>query len=376
MEHTIYLWRRCQQFVPMLCLLAVLPSCTNDDGVDATEAAGKPLQFVISMEGYNGTGSTRGAPLSSLDESVGMSAYSYSAADVWNGSQRPEYFYNDEVINLGTRWITSTSYTPPAVGSKMRIFAYYPWVDHESEGYAESPLQLSLATDQGNPFFTYIVPDSVPLQKDLLAGWTDEFTIGDDNEAAVSLTVRHLLAGVQFVTGTVTEQGTVTGIALRGVWGKGTYTFDTDPAEGNGWLLQRYDNEVDYHDYSQKLSFVMNGTTGTVINDDEATFLMLPQVLPEDARLEVTYVCGGSTHTLRHSLYGLEWKQGHIARYTINIESLQRLTITETISNWGEGFTMVDGRSTSHAVIDNTAVMNDWDDKDGDDNPLETPLAN
>lgn len=371
MEHSIHLWHRCRYIVPMLALLVALPSCTND-GQDATEAVGKPLQFRISLEGYNGAGQTRGAPLSSLDESIGMFAFNYSDPDGWNEGLRPSYFYNDEVINLGDRWITSTSYTPPAKDSKMRVFAYYPFVDTEDEeAYAASPLQLSTATDQGTPFFYYTVPDAVEKQMDLMAGCTPEVVIGNDSEAALSLSVSHLLAGVQLVTGDgVTERGTVTGITLRGVYGRGVYTY------GEGWELLRYDNENDLWNYSQELSFVMDGTAGKVINDDEATFLMLPQVLTQDAVLEVKYLCGGTTHTLTHSLKDFEWKAGRIARYTINIESLTRMTVTEHITPWDEGFTMVDGRSTSHAVVDPTANMNNWDGKDDEDNDLDFGLEN
>ena len=372
MEHTIRFWRRCCYIVPLLCLSVSLPSCTND-GRGEAEAVACPLQFSVSLEDYNATGLTRGTPLSSLDESIGMFAYNYSAADSWDGSQYPSYFHNDEVINLGSRWITSMSYTPPAVGSKMRVFAYYPFVDTEdAEAYAASPLQLSGADVQGTPFLTYTVPDLVEQQTDLMAGCTSELVIAADNEAALPLTVSHLLSGVQLVAGAVpaSEHGTITAVTLRGVWGKGTYTYD------QGWELLRYDPETDYHDYSQPLNFIMDGTTGRIINDDEATFLMLPQQLPADAVLEVSYQCGGSTHTLTHSLNGKEWKQGRIARYIVNIESLQRMTLTEQIVDWDEGFTMVDGRSTSHAVVDNTANLNDWDGTDGDNNPLDQSLSN
>ena len=375
MEHTnIPLLGRLYRMMPALCLLALFPSCSSEEhGAAEAGLNAHPLQFYITLADYNGGSVTRGALLSSLDESIGMSAFSYSAAEEWNEGLRPEYFYNEEVFNNEDRWLTSGAYTPPAVGSKMRVFAYYPFVDTEdAEAYAASPLQLSGADVQGTPFLTYTVPDLVEQQTDLMAGCTSELVIAADNEAALPLTVSHLLSGVQLVAGAVpaSEHGTITAVTLRGVWGKGTYTYD------QGWELLRYDPETDYHDYSQPLNFIMDGTTGRIINDDEATFLMLPQQLPADAVLEVSYQCGGSTHTLTHSLNGKEWKQGRIARYIVNIESLQRMTLTEQIVDWDEGFTMVDGRSTSHAVVDNTANLNDWDGTDGDNNPLDQSLSN
>ena len=69
---------------------------------------------------------------------------------------------------------------------------------------------------------------------------------------------------------------------------------------------------------------------------------------------------------LTAEVYNFEWAQGKLVTYTLNINSLQRLTVKSSVIPWGEGLRFQDGQPTNATTLDLGAEEVDWDPTDTD----------
>lgn len=189
----------------------------------------------------------------------GVFAYLYTGA--WDGSAAPDFMYNTEIHDEGGVWSPAVDYNWPGKGRKLRFFAYAP--------YNTSGIVLPVPHEVGYPDFTYNVPEKVQDQKDLLVAASGE--MAGDHNAMAPLTFRHTLTAVRFVVGDDMQKGKVTEITLRNVYGRAVYGMDSG-------LWSAFGQKKDF---SQKLDKKVDGQTGEEITPEAATFMMIPQQLPQ-----------------------------------------------------------------------------------------------
>lgn len=220
-----------------------------------------------------------------------------------NGTPVKEQFYMDaDVIKRGNN-----------LWSSDRVY-YWPGAEHTLQFYAWAPASGAFETTPTTPEntkLTYTVPSDAADQKDIVVASPKE-TPGDHN-AAQSLTFNHICTAVRFVTGSQMQPGTIKSVALKGVQYKGTYDL-----ENGKWTLND-----DANDFTQSLDKEMSGneTDGTEVTAGEGTFMMLPQTLPDKAKVEVVFhsTVTNTDRTLEAIIGGMEWPQGKTVTYKLSI---------------------------------------------------------
>ena len=373
--------------IPALALLCLsVCSCSSDDARSAAErSVPSPLSFRIVTDDYTDNGTTRGTPSEDLDESMGLYAHVYEESDAWDNANgtAPNFMINEEVQNAGDHWLTVSAFdleTMEGLGPYMRFYAYYPY------GLDASILEASDESRDNAPLLVYTVPENVEDQKDIMAGscmdtdghikvFTTNTQNGKDGATPedVTLKLSHLLTAIKFQVGECVEAGRIKQITVTNVLGKNQYSLqrDADDNRFEGWDNTRGwggDYDSDYRDFSINLNKQIkltqknasNEVVPQAVTDDTQWLMMIPQVLSEETELHVVYNSGGSDHELIAELDGLEWLQGKRVVYTLNINSLQRLTVKSAVLPWGTGLTFVDGQPTNATNITLQDGMIDW----------------
>ena len=244
---------------------------------------------------------TRATPVDkdTFYDSFGVLASAYTES--WReDSCRPDYMYDVEVTKA-SGW--ATNYFWPG-GQQVRFFAYAP--------YGGPGIALSDKSAAGTPEITYSVPSAVADQQDLCVAVTGDLT-GSGN-STVPLTFGHVLTAVRFTTGDKVLAGKITKITLKNVYGKAALSMGSDSWGGYGATA----------DFSQTLAATVDGSAGQAITPDVATFMMLPQTLPDNAQIEVVYTddLTSTRRTLTASIAGSQWPMGRLVTYRISTSSI------------------------------------------------------
>ncbi len=319
-----HLWK-----VGMLALISlVLSACGSDD--TATPPAYQPLYFSFST----GDMTTRGIPETTLRKSVGMAAYVFENGDALG---TPGYMWNEEVTKSGTGWCTSNGYAKPETGKSMKFLAYYPY----SEQSGNPSILLSDHATSGPVVITYEVPQDVADQQDVMTGESAVLSTSDRNDL-VQMTLHHRLSAIQFVTGDIGLSGKIKSISLKNIHKKGTYRLGD-----NAWTLQGGTNGVSFTvspDYVvEHITLASDADGRQPVATNENSFLMLPQAIPDDAKMVIEYeaTIDGTTavHTLEANLKNStvpEWQWGKIYTYQISVVSLA-LEYEVVVHDWELG---------------------------------------
>lgn len=332
-----------EETTPRDSLLGVLPLQAADGG------EGLYLHAMISDNTGNALADderigTRSAPVKDMETygNFGVLAYLYTGA--WDGSATPGFMYNTEVRGDGGVWSPAADHNWPGEGQKLRFFAYAP--------YNTPGIELPAQHEAGYPGLTYTVPEKVQDQKDLLVAASGE--MAGDHNATAPLTFSHALTAVRFVVGDDMQKGSVTKIALRGVYGKAVYDMD-----GDSWSAFE-----ETKDFSQTLDKKVDGQPGNEITSGEGTFMMIPQQLPQGAEIEVVFTddLTGTERTLKADIAGATWPQGKTVTYRISTSSILVVPTFEVTAP--EAFTYQGGTS-EYSVTSYLAVSREGDATQG-----------
>ena len=271
---------RSQDSADTLCVRAIV-----SDGIDSSVST--ESQVV-----------TRGTPITTENFS------SFHLLAYWKkDGTLVEKFYMDEDITP----------TGGNVWSSDRIY-YWPGKNHSLQFYAWSPIEadgLNTPDIPTNKTLSYVVPEDATMQKDIIVATTEE--IPGDNNKLVSLDFNHICTAVRFVTGAEMQPGIIKSVSLEGVRYAGSY----DMATGQ-WSLAD-----EQKSFMQELNKEMSGTEteGAEITTIESTFMMLPQILPEGAKIKVVFhsTATNTDRTLEALFAGMEWPMGKTVTYKLSI---------------------------------------------------------
>ena len=282
-----------------------------------------------------GTAATRGTCVdeATFYDAFGVLAYVYT--DSWSDALTPDYMYDVEVTKA-SGW-TASDYNWPGRGRKIRFFAYAP--------YRAAGVVLSGKTTPGIPTLTCTTPTDVAQQQDLMTAAPAEMDGAPAPDKSAALSFRHILTAVRFLTGDDLMAGRITKISLKGVYGKAVYDLGTD----------QWGDFAGTGNFSQSLSKDLDGTPDEEITAADATFLMIPQTLPQGATIEVAYTdkLTGTSRTLTAQIGGSKWPAGRLVTYRISTSSI---TITPTFTITApEDFTYTGG--TKSYKVDSRGVV-------------------
>lgn len=194
---------------------------------------------------------------------------------------------------------------------------FYAWAPTDDKGTGFPALSQD-ATPEALKTLAYTVPDDAAKQKDLVVASNTEATAGQ----SVGLTFNHICTAVKFVVGEQMQPGTIKSVSLEGVKYTGSYDMTTGQ-----WSLTN-----DTKSFTQELNKDMTGgeTENTEITATEGTFMMLPQILPDGAKVKVEFSdnVAGKDRTLEASIAGSDWPMGKTVTYKLTITPDYDMSIT------------------------------------------------
>ena len=234
-----------------------------------------------------------------------------------DGNIAPRYYMNEVATKQGVVWQPSSSiYYWPDNGS-LRFLAWAP-LDAELD---ESPVKPS--EDVNKTTIKYTVPVDLSKQRDLVAAATGYNASPAGGVCApVSLQFKHLCTAVVIKTGATMAPGTIKSVTIKNVRNSGTYDMLS-----SAWTLT--DATANYT-VSPDMATSSTTAEGTKLNADDATFMLLPQTLGADSKLEVLFHdnISGRDRLLTASLNGAEWPMGKTVTYRLSITPEYELEFT------------------------------------------------
>lgn len=230
-----------------------------------------------------------------------------------NGNVGSQYYMDDVATKTGTNWVPSKVYYWPGSNRQLRFLAWAP-TDASFQSVPNNPNATTLQ---------YTTPAEAKNQHDIVAAATG-FISNPSNDATctpVGLQFKHLCTAVIIKTGEQMTAGTIKSVSLKGVKNSGTYDMVSSV-----WTLN---NSTD--DFTIMPNKETTGTTsnGTYLNAGESTFMLLPQTLGADSKLEVEFHdnISGRDRILSASLNGAEWPMGKTVTYRLSITPEYELNI-------------------------------------------------
>ena len=224
-----------------------------------------------------------------------------------------QYFMNETATKSGKNWVPAHTYYWPGSNRQLRFLAWAP-----TDAFQAVPNTPNATTLQ------YTTPTEAKNQRDIVAAATGfiDSPANDGTCTPVPLNFKHLCTAVIIKTGATMTEGTIKSVKITKVRNSGTYDMATSK-----WAL----NETTA-DYTILPNFATTGTTddGTKLNSEDATFMLLPQILGADSKLEVVFHdnISGNDRTLSASLKGAEWPMGQTVTYRLSITPEYELKFT------------------------------------------------
>lgn len=222
-----------------------------------------------------------------------------------NGNVGTQYYMDDVATKTGTNWVPSKVYYWPGSNRQLRFLAWAP-TDASFQSVPNNPNATTLQ---------YTTPAEAKNQRDLVAAATG-FISNPSNDATctpVGLQFKHLCTAVIIKTGEQMTAGTIKSVSLKGVKNSGTYDM-----VNSVWTLN---NSTADFTISPNQATTSTTSNGTDLNAGESTFMLLPQTLGADSKLEVIFHdnISGNDRTLTASLNGAVWPMGKTVTYRLSI---------------------------------------------------------
>lgn len=231
-----------------------------------------------------------------------------------NGTVGSQYYMDDVATKTGTNWVPSKVYYWPGSNRQLRFLAWAP-TDASFQSVPNNPNATTLQ---------YTTPAEAKNQRDLVAAATG-FISNPSNDATctpVGLQFKHLCTAVIIKTGEQMTAGTIKSVSLKGVKNSGTYDMVSSV-----WTLNNSTADFTISPNQATTSTTPNGTD---LNAGESTFMLLPQTLGADSKLEVAFHdnISGNDRILSASLNGAEWPMGKTVTYRLSITPEYELKFT------------------------------------------------
>ena len=252
-----------------------------------------------------------------------------------------------ESVGEGTiEYFSGVSYSKDNSGIFSSQTAYYwpgegPTLDFVA--VANMPLENFNANTNNNEVisFTYTVPSAATAQNDIAIATATG--IEGDNNTSVPLSFNHIMSAVNFKVGTIAK-GVIKSITLNNIYTTGTYHIYGDQSSNNlpYWVVDEDElgpYSVTFAQTDTNGNYNPEGQAGNLINGSNATFMMIPQVLNDNATLTIEFIHDGTTTattlpvvnlaTLKPEGYNgnFEWKMNHTTNYLINVDEDYQINI-------------------------------------------------
>lgn len=212
--------------------------------------------------------------------------------------------------------------------------------------------------------FTYTVPADPTAQPDVMLA---KSTVPGNTNSSVPLKFDHIMSAVNVKIGSVVK-GEIRSITFKNVYTTGTYLVDQGV-----WVVDK----TKVGDFTVKMEggkFVSTGNeaSGTSVNTDDATFMMIPQNPGDDAEMVIEFYDSATGHlysdgegaykpALRGSISGDNWDKRKTTNYMLSIDESFTLSI-EPVGKKLDAHYIIGFANVTVEGIDNwtiTATAND-----------------
>lgn len=258
----------------------------------------------VVTDGIGNSNAGRPATRAAMQTSM-YDKFKVVAAVKENGNVGSQYYMDDVATKAGTNWVPSKVYYWPGSNRQLRFLAWAP-TDASFQSVPNNPNATTLQ---------YTTPAEAKNQRDIVAAATG-FISNPSNDATctpVGLQFKHLCTAVIIKTGEQMTAGTIKSVSLKGVKNSGTYNM-----VNSTWTLNGTTTNFTISPNQATTSTTPNGTN---LNAGESTFMLLPQTLGADSKLEVAFHdnISGRDRILSASLNGAEWPMGKTVTYRLSI---------------------------------------------------------
>ena len=378
-KYKIAQWLHAAWLLPTLWLVG----CSTDNGAEAaSDAASTPIVFTVSTEAA--PEQTRGYLLNELDGEFGLFCASYDDDEWGDDGQALNFMYNELVFGDGDKWTTSEGYFVPKTDN-LKFFAYYPFYYDVNDGACPLTMYGNNTTAYPFPSFTYVMPDCADDQLDLMYAISDQVHANNKGKlGTVHLHFRHLLTAVT-ISAKSNESCTLKRITLKNLYKKGEFEFK----EGNELRADaNYDYGNGFGDVYVDLNMKLKSAYKTA--DAGKSFMLILQpkdangniIMSQEAKMEIEIDASGKKYTFSKKLMdpnaqdypndamaplrnALIASKNTLLR--VSVESLQRVKLSATITDWGHGANF-DGAVSDQPTLEMESVILDWDDEDNNGN--------
>lgn len=224
------------------------------------------------------------------------------------------------------------------IDSKVSFHAYAP---HSSESNSMLSSSPDLTKVQTNIHYTASSAD-IEKQPDLIVATNAAQRSKTAANTPVALQFSHALTAVSFAMSSdlaevIGDGAQLTSVSLQNIPNEGDCQLiaqdDKHSSSSAIWKLD-YDKKGTYtFDLSAK-----NVTVGSnlALTDDNQTLMMIPQTLPDGAKLEFTFMLNGQRQVLTVNLNGEVWEAGKSVIYKLSAKAINTLNATDVTypSTW------------------------------------------
>ena len=252
-----------------------------------------------TIEGVNPvqqTPATRGTMKTAIDAQFTVFACK-------NGGVSPDYMYNEKVNANGT--MVTPKKWKKSEASTLKFYAVYPAAQD-----ADQQISPAAYSASQSPVIKFSPKSDVKQQADLMVAKTADMAYDNYVSTPVPLQFAHATTAIQFKIGNdLSYNQEVKKIEIQNVYGEGTYDLTTKT-----WTVGTTKKS---YTLTLNPTFSTAQNPGTVMNGGDGTFFMIPQTLPDDAKVKITFASGkywegkiGGT--------GKVWAEGTTKTYTIS----------------------------------------------------------
>lgn len=329
----------------------------NEAPIHVNANLAKPLylhpvvQDGIHIWSKQGTPITRsGAPIEEVEQErvvqtrgskkTGLSDYSkFGVTALYqNGDAYVSLFDDATATNSGKYWnIPDASNSTWPIGSKVSFHAYAPHSSESNSMLSSSPDRTNVQT---NIHYTASSADIVN-QPDLIVATNAAQRSKTDANAPVDLQFSHALTAVSFamsrdLADVIGNGAQLTSVSLQNIPNEGDCQLiaqdDKHSSSSTNWNLGSAKGTYTF-DLSAK-----NITVGSdmALTDANQTLMMIPQTLPDGAKLEFTFKLNSQTQVLTVNLKGQKWEAGQSVIYKLSAKAINTLDATDVTypSTW------------------------------------------
>lgn len=329
----------------------------NEAPIHVNANLAKPLylhpvvQDGIHIWSKQGTPITRsGAPIEDMKQErvvqtrgskkTGLSDYSkFGVTALYqNGDAYVSLFDDATATNSGKYWnIPDASNHTWPIGSNVSFHAYAPHSSESNSMLSSSPDRTNVQT---NIHYTASSAD-IEKQPDLIVATKATQRSKTAANTPVDLQFSHALTAVSFAMSRDLADVIGNGAQLISV------SLQNIPNEGDCQLIAQDDkhssSSANWNLGSAKGTYTFdlsakNVTVGSdmALTDADQTLMMIPQTLPDGAKLEFTFKLNSQTQVLTVNLNGQKWEAGQSVIYKLSAKAINTLDATDVTypSTW------------------------------------------